>query len=206
MRVITELKKQIRRYGLTVFGRYYSIYRGKVYDNNDPDKLGRIRATCPAVWGNESSTIWIPARGVFAGDGAGDFYLPGVGDPVYLTFEEGDPSYPIWEPGWWLQNATPPEAKEGYPNTRVLKDRSGNLVVMNADEKSITIKSPQGLTVELKDNKINIGNGSDTVGSLLDEILGGLQQAKTATMMGAQPLINVATFAAIKTKAKKLLS
>jgi hypothetical protein len=71
--------------------RFFGIYRGIVFDNNDPNNTGRLRLQIPQVFG-DSATGW--AWGVNQVDVVR--HLPEIGDGVFVAFEGGDPSYPIW--------------------------------------------------------------------------------------------------------------
>ena len=71
--------------------RFYGVYRGKVTDNRDPNKHRRLKITVPQIMGAESSNwAWpIDQPGV-------SLPLPVVGQGVWVMFEGGDPSFPIW--------------------------------------------------------------------------------------------------------------
>jgi Type VI secretion system/phage-baseplate injector OB domain len=71
--------------------RYYGIYRGVVVNNNDPLGHRRLKLTIPQVLGSQV-TDW--CWGV---DGAATKVSPPVvGQGVLVSFEGGDPSFPIW--------------------------------------------------------------------------------------------------------------
>jgi hypothetical protein len=65
------------------------IYRGIVVATADPRRRGRLKIEVPDVPG--SSTLWaLPC--VPAGSRA----RPAVGAMVWVMFERGDPSVPVW--------------------------------------------------------------------------------------------------------------
>ncbi|CAB5219648.1 Phage tail collar domain containing protein [uncultured Caudovirales phage] len=71
--------------------RFYGLYRGVVVDNRDPLGKGRIRLRVPQVLFN-STTDWAwaqQAHGVQADP-------PAAGKNVWVMFEGGDPSFPVW--------------------------------------------------------------------------------------------------------------
>ncbi len=83
-------------------GRYFGKYRGIVEDNQDPKGLFRIKAIVPVVMGFEDSLGWaypLPVTG--GGKNIGDTWLPAKGDYVWVEFEGGDTSSPLWAPGPW---------------------------------------------------------------------------------------------------------
>lgn len=71
-------------------GQYFGLYRGLVEENEDPKGLMRIEVSVPDVFGAEV-TAWAVAcvpPGVRS--------VPEVGTLVWIEFEAGDPSYPVW--------------------------------------------------------------------------------------------------------------
>ncbi|CAB4123521.1 hypothetical protein UFOVP46_32 [uncultured Caudovirales phage] len=71
--------------------RFYGVYRGSVTDTKDPLNKRRIKVVVPQVLG-DSSTEWIWARE----DASTKTQVPAVGQGVFVMFEGGDPSHPIW--------------------------------------------------------------------------------------------------------------
>lgn len=68
---------------------YVGKYRGIVVDNLDPLMQNRLQVSVPEV---TDATEW--ARPGLYLDG--DQQLPEVGAEVWIEFESGDPSYPVW--------------------------------------------------------------------------------------------------------------
>jgi Type VI secretion system/phage-baseplate injector OB domain len=79
--------------------QFYGKYRGQVVDNNDPLKLGRIRALVPAV--DRMTTNWALPCTLYADPHAGVLLLPPFEALVWIEFEAGDPNYPIWSGCFW---------------------------------------------------------------------------------------------------------
>ena len=69
-----------------------SIMIGVVTNNQDPDKMGRVRVKLPAL--SEVETFWAPVGVPSAGQNRGLTMLPVPNDQVIVAFENGDPSYP----------------------------------------------------------------------------------------------------------------
>ncbi len=71
--------------------RFFGVYRGIVVDNKDPLNKGRLRLQVPQVLLKEV-TGW--AWGSYQPGTVG--VLPPVGAGIFVMFEGGDPSFPIW--------------------------------------------------------------------------------------------------------------
>lgn len=71
--------------------KFYGVYRGVVYDNNDPLGRHRLRLRIPQVLFDQiTEWCWPSATaGVHT-------VSPPVSSGVWVMFEGGDPSYPVW--------------------------------------------------------------------------------------------------------------
>jgi len=156
---------------------FFGKYRGIVTDNNDPDKQGRVRAKVPELFGDEPAG-WAMACVPFAPPQKGFLALPEVDSLVWIEFEGGDPSRPIWSGCFWPQNQGPDlpspavkifETKEG--NKITLDDTSGSEAVEIQDKNGATITLNQqgieikkgGMKVQLTESQVSINDGALTV-------------------------------------------
>src|SRR5437588_6964018 len=98
---------------------FYGKYRGIVTNNNDPLKIGRIRARVPDVLGDDESGWALPCA-PFGGDNMGFFALPKLDGRVWIEFEQGDPDYPIWSGSWWGSQDEMPDVLGNDANKKVL--------------------------------------------------------------------------------------
>src|SRR6266508_4837100 len=108
--MLTHADEILARLIERVEGRYYGKYRGFVTDNSDPDNLGRVRAKVPRLLGDQETGWALPA---FAYGGAAEqglFAVPDVGAGVWIEFEGGDLSYPVWTGTWYPSGAVPESA------------------------------------------------------------------------------------------------
>lgn len=71
--------------------RFIGVYRGVVVDNNDPLNKGRLRLKIPQVL-LDQETGW--AWGVYPVGLTRN--IPVIGTGMFVMFEGGDPSYPVW--------------------------------------------------------------------------------------------------------------
>ena len=157
--------------------RYYGKFRGIVTQNNDPENQGRIRAKVPELF-NDEEIGWAMACLPFAPPNCGFLALPEVNSNVWIEFEGGDPSRPIWVgcfhgQGKGLQLASP--AVKTYQtaagNKVVLDDTSGSEKVTLQDkngaevtlaQQGITLKKG-GMKVEVTDSQVSVNDGALTV-------------------------------------------
>ncbi len=113
-------------------------FRGRVIDNDDPLKLGRIKAKVPDVFGDEESGWALPCFPV-AGPGMGLFMVPPVDAWVWIEFEYGKPEKPIWTGGFFPDDpiALPSTLPRLLPLIGVEKDK----LALKTGEWLITIES-----------------------------------------------------------------
>ncbi len=80
--------------------RFFGVAIGVVTDNNDPDKLGRVKVKYPWL-SDDAESFWARVMAPGAGPDYGIVWLPQVGDEVLVAFEHGDISYPLVLGGLW---------------------------------------------------------------------------------------------------------
>ena len=97
---------------------YYGKYRGLVVNNVDLNRMGKLQVSCPQVLG-ESILSWAMPCVPFAGVMEGFYMMPNIGSNVWVEFEAGDPSRPIWSGCFWTQQTIPPNAL--LPTVRTIK-------------------------------------------------------------------------------------
>ena len=137
--------------------RYFGKYRGQVTDNNDPDNLGRVRAKVPRLLGEEETGWALPAFIYGGASEQGLYAVPDVGAGVWVEFEGGDLSYPIWTGTWFTTDAIPESAT---PGKKVLKTKSGHKIVLDDDAGTLEMTDSNGNTVSMDSNLIKIASGS----------------------------------------------
>jgi len=141
------------------------FYRGKVLDNNDPDKLGRIKVEVYDVLkGIEAPNLpWaIPAMPLFvgAGNGYGSFNVPEVGSYVWCFFECGD----LYQPVYFAEaqdgvHGLPAERATSYPYRRVMKTKNGIVIYVDDTSREIKVEHPSGAYLKIDSSGNIIING-----------------------------------------------
>ena len=98
--------------------------------------------------------------------------MPPSGAGVWMEFEQGDPSFPIWT-GCWYGSAT--EVPEARRRGRDRPQKRGRLQtglqctdrdVRRPAETGLTLKAPGGASIVVNDSGIHIDNGNGATVSL----------------------------------------
>jgi uncharacterized protein involved in type VI secretion and phage assembly len=138
----------------------YGKYRGIVTDNNDPANLGRIRSRVPEVWG-DLETGWALPCAPYSGDGSGAYTVPEPGAGVWVEFEAGDISRPIWSGCWWRENQLPRNNSGALatPPIKVIRSEQGMMVTLDDSEQTIHVSDENGqnmLEIQVQSGSIMI--------------------------------------------------
>jgi len=157
--MLNDREQVLARLVERVDGRYFGKYRGQVTDNDDPDKLGRIKAKVPRLLGDEDSGWALPAFIYGGASEQGLFALPDIGAGVWIEFEAGDLSYPVWTGTWYTAGAIPESAG---PGKKVFKTQSGHKIVLDDDGGSVEITDSNANTITMDANTIKIAAGNAT--------------------------------------------
>lgn len=137
--------------------RFFGKYRGVVTDV-DASTL-RIKASVPAVLADQP-TGWCRACVPFAGKNMGIAFLPEVGAGVWIEFEGGDVSYPIWAGCFWHDGEQPSQATA---TVKVILTRSGLSIELDDDAGTITISDQNDNTVTLGSDGVTLKHGGNSI-------------------------------------------
>lgn len=137
---------------------FFGKHAATVVDTADPVDMGRLRARIPSILGDETSP-WAMPCAPYAGPDQGFFAVPPVGAGVWIEFEAGDISRPIWTGGWWPRGDTPKpeEGQAGRQESKVLKTESGLNVALDDSGQTAVISDGSG------SNKITIRSRQGTI-------------------------------------------
>lgn len=160
----TEIANSIKEFGIEALGRYYGIYRGFIEDNEDPEFLGRCKLKVPQVHGeNDSLDYWAWSKGMFCGAGIGMFAIPNIGDMVWVSFEGGDPRFPVWEYGHYAKTKGIKDTDDKWktngnkPTNVVFQTTAGHRLEFENKDGSelVRLTNKQGYIIELNKNGIS---------------------------------------------------
>jgi hypothetical protein len=119
--------------------QYWGKYRGIVLDNADPLAMGRLLVEAPQV--PAVAENWAMPCVPYAGYQVGFFAMPEIGANVWLEFEGGNPSFPIWTGCFWAEGHAPMPYAEN-PLCKVFKTRSNMLLLDDTPEEGgVTLTS-----------------------------------------------------------------
>lgn len=147
--------------------RHYGKYRGLVTDNADPQNLGRIRAQVPEIL-QDVDTGWALPALPYSGDNQGAWTIPPAGAGVWIEFEAGDVSRPIWTGCWWGDGQRPKTegGVQATPAIKVVRTEKGLMVSLDDDGQTISVSDENGtniLRIEVQPGKITVKGASKAV-------------------------------------------
>lgn len=127
--ILGKILENIFYHGLESIGKYYSVYRGYVVDNEDPDNMNRIKIKIPGVTKKYTHPTWAFPRNNFSGNNYGMQVLPVIGDIVMIEFEHGNPAFPIWSHAHFVIDQKPEEFTS--PQVYGFKTPKGQIIVID---------------------------------------------------------------------------
>lgn len=159
--------------------RFFGKYRGVVVDADDEQHRGRLQVRVPAVLGELE--VWALPCVPYAGRRRGLFLLPEPDTGVWVEFEGGHPSYPIWTGCFWAEDDL--EAAEAKPSVKSLRtetfwlridDEKGEIsfeadgdtrivltsIDLSLESSTVLAKGANGRKVEVSATAVSINDGA----------------------------------------------
>ncbi len=145
------------------------VMPAKVTDNEDDEKLGRVKVSYP--WRDaDDDSHWARIAVPLTGSEYGTWFLPEKDDEVLVAFEQGNIHQPYVVGMLWTGNTKPPkDNSDGKNKFRTIVSRAGHKVEFedSDDAPKITIETDGGRLIEMTDESgseaITIDDGSNTV-------------------------------------------
>jgi uncharacterized protein involved in type VI secretion and phage assembly len=137
--------------------RFFGKYRGTVTAVDA--RTMRIKAKVPSVLAGQPSG-WCRACVPFAGPQVGIAFLPEVGSGVWIEFEGGDVSYPIWVGCFWHDGEAPSDVA---PAVKTIVTRSGHKILLDDAGATITVSDASNNSVTLGADGITLRRGSSEI-------------------------------------------
>ncbi|ALM47916.1 hypothetical protein AMR72_02830 [Flavobacterium psychrophilum] len=166
-----------------------------IIDNNDPSGLGRVKVAFAWQKDKGGNSPWVRMINPHSGNGKGFYFIPEVGEEVLVGFEGGNAEKPFVLGSMYngsgksgqndsSNNFKAIQTRGGHlirfddtdgAESITISDKNGNTVVLNTNEKSITINAPERIDFISKEiniigeNNVNVSSkataidGSDSV-------------------------------------------
>jgi len=139
--------------------RYLGKYRGQVTDNEDPTGRGRLEVLVPAVMG--AQPVWALPCVPYAGNNTGTYLIPEIGAGVWVEFEAGNPSYPVWVGCFWGDGQAPKDAagNDPKPPLKIVRSEQGLMLTLDDSEQVITLSDSDGsniVSIEVQQGKVTV--------------------------------------------------
>jgi uncharacterized protein involved in type VI secretion and phage assembly len=128
--------------------RHYGKYRGSVTDNQDPRHQARLRVRVPEILGDVESG-WAMPCAAYAGSHTGVSMVPPVGAGVWVEFEAGEVSRPIWVGCWWGSDQLPTDESgtSVTPDVKIARSEQGLLLALHDDSQTIALSDSTGANI-----------------------------------------------------------
>jgi uncharacterized protein involved in type VI secretion and phage assembly len=140
--------------------RHFGKYRGTVTDNADKTSRGRLKVQVPAVLG--ALEVWAMPCVPYAGKSVGFYSLPEAGAGVWVEFEAGDPSFPIWTGCFWADNELP---DAGGAPVKIWKTEKLTVRLDDGNDQAL-VEATSGSKVEVAGDVVSESGGAKhSVGS-----------------------------------------
>lgn len=147
-------------------GRFFGKYRGTVKSNRDDTGRGRLEVLVPAVMDQEP--IWAMPCVPYAGKNMGIYTMPESGTGVWVEFEAGDPSYPIWVGCFWADEEVPKNERSASatPPLKIIRSKQGLMVTFDDQQEVIAVSDKNGnniITIKVQQGKVTVKGAQKVV-------------------------------------------
>jgi type VI secretion system secreted protein VgrG len=148
----------------TTLRPFAELQSAEVVDNQDPEKLGRIKVKFK--W-DDSDTLWIQFVTLHAGDARGWYCLPEIGDEVLVGYEQGNPDFPIALGALTNKNSPPHgDTNNSKNDVKMFITRGGNQIYFydEAGKEQIKIATKGGdntIILDMDGPKLSIESKGD---------------------------------------------
>lgn len=128
------------------------VQTGTVIDTADPETLGRVKVSVPAIATDPVASLWARVASPDAGPQRGFCFLPEVGDEVLVAFLDRDPRHPVVLGRLHGSKNPLPDGFTDTTQKGIITTRNVRIVFSEADKPAVTISTPGGRTVTLDDD------------------------------------------------------
>ena len=151
----------------------------RVTDNNDPKGLGRVRVQFIWQEKHQTKTPWIRVVQPHAGGGKGFYFIPEIGEEVWVDFEDQNAERPFvvgsnyngkeYSPFHNTNNDIKAiQTRSGHKlvftedESILLSDKNGNTLRFDTQGKNIEISAPETISIRCKNFELNASQNIKT--------------------------------------------
>ena len=177
---------------------FFGKYRGTVDDVLEGDDLGIISVKVPELFGKDHVVDRVRPCSPFAGNKHGFVVIPEKNDGVWVEFEAGKPSLPIWTGFWWADNEMPdPKGKL----VRSFITTKGHKLVLDDDGDKVTMHHQAGAEMEMTGSDITIKIGDTSVKLTKNDLtlrVGAAESAPSIKITSSDITVKASEIGAVK--------
>jgi uncharacterized protein involved in type VI secretion and phage assembly len=96
----------------------------------------------------------------YAGDQVGVAFLPEIGSGVWIAFEGGDVSFPVWLGCFWRSGELPSDVA---PSVKVIVTKAPLEIKLDDDAESVEITDSNGNSVKLDSSGVTVSKSGQQV-------------------------------------------
>ena len=137
--------------------RFFGKYRGVVIDIDA--KTMRVKASVPSVLG-DVPTGWARPCTPLAGPNMGFAFLPDVGSGVWIEFEGGDVSFPVWVGGYWFDGEVPSDATA---SVRAIVTKAGQKILIDVSGGTVTVEDQNGNKITMDSSGLTLAGSGQNI-------------------------------------------
>ena len=176
----------------------FGKYRGTVDSVEEGDDLGIISVKVPDLFGADHVVERVRPCSPFAGSKHGFVAIPEPGDGVWVEFEAGQISLPIWTGFWWADGEIPePKGKL----VRSFITTKGHQLLLDDDANEVKLLHAGGAETTLTDSDITIKIGDSSITLTKNDItlkVGASQTAPSLKIESSQVSVQASTVGAVR--------
>jgi uncharacterized protein involved in type VI secretion and phage assembly len=151
------------------------FYRAIVSENQDPEKLGRVRVEYPWFQGDsvERPSEWASVCLPYASSASGFWFLPEIGDEVLVYLQNGNLDHPIVFGALYSQKHLPPVAdragdrnENNQNDLKLMRSRKGNVLCLDDSDShsGFVLKDSENRRIEVlsQSDQVLLSDGKST--------------------------------------------
>jgi len=158
----TDLEEQVVKLTEFINSHHYGKYIGKVKQVGQESNFGCIKANIPEIYGDIDSPWIKPCVPL-----AGFIMLPNLDDLVWIEFEAGDISRPIWTGFVWAKDENPTSIE---CTQRIIMTPNGHKILIDDDKNGLCLVHSNNCEIKITEDEIILKNGNSQIAIKSDQV------------------------------------